>query len=355
MRNSIRNAILFIVILAVLCLSGCGKASEYEQAMAALESGDYAVAVEAFEALGNYEDSREQAAEARLLAEKQADYENALSLSASGSCDEAAELFLSLGDYLDSARLAAECRQQALEASYAEAVSLFNAGDHEKAKSLFLLNPEYKNSGLYLKAIDLADCKAGDRVSFGSYPQDRSGSPAPIQWQILRAEEGRLLLLSELGLDSMRFHKDLYPFWADSELRQWLNGSFLTSAFTGDEQQLIQVSAIETPGYYSELGLYMGGPDTEDKVFLLSKEELREYLPEDADRLCLPSEYALSAGAGTDEDGHCFWWTRSPGNHHGKICVINPNGYLDPDGRVLYTYICLRPAVWVNIRNLTLE
>ncbi len=392
MKNSIRTVVLLIVVSAVLCLSGCGKPSRYEQAAAALANGDYAASAEAFEALGEYKDSQAQAAEARLLAAKQSDYEKAVLLAGSGSYDEAAELFLSLGDYLDSAQLAlsaeysaaaalaeaarwesaaerfeklgnyrdsseqaAECRREAMEANYTEAVKLFDLGDYAQAESLFLLAPEHDDAGLYLKAIALSSCEVGDTVSFGNYTQDADGAASsPIDWVVLSNEDGRLLLLSEQGLDSMRFHQSLYPFWADSEMRQWLNHSFFPAAFSEDEQRLIESSLITTPGYMSNLGLYMGGPDAEDRVFLLSKEELSEYLPEESGRTCQPSPYALSAGATADEGGSCAWWTRSPGNHHGKICIVDADGDLNPDGQVSRSYVCVRPAIWVDIHNLSL-
>ena len=256
----------------------------------------------------------------------------------------------------DNAEQASENQAETEQANYSNAVKLFDSGDYEQAEALFMLNPEYEDSALYLKAIALSACNVGDTVSFGSYPQAADdSSPSPVEWMVLNKEDGKLLLLSINALDCLRFHSSLYPFWADSEMRQWLNNSFLNAAFTADEQRLIQVSALTTPGYSSNLGLYMGGPDTEDRVFLLSKEEVAEYFPEESDRVCLPSAYALSAGARTDENGCCFWWTRSPGNHHGKISAVRSDGRLNPDGQVSRSDICVRPAIWVDIHNLTLE
>jgi len=356
MKNLTRTAVLLIAALSLLCLSGCGRASRYEQAVTALESGDYESSAEYFEALGDYKDSPAQAESARQLAAKQTDYEKALDLVNGGAYDEAAELFAALDGYLDSAELASQCRRDAAQANYESAVKQYRAGDYARAEALFMSDPEYRDAGLYLTAIMLADCEVGDTVSFGNYIQDKDAeTPAPIDWVVLSREEDRVLLLSEQGLDCLRFHDRLYPFWANSEMRQWLNGTFLAAAFTEGEQRLIDLSANTTRGYSSSLGVYRGGPDTEDAVFLLSKEELYEYLPEKADRICTPTPYALSAGAQTDDNGACPWWTRSPGDHYGQVCAVNADGVLDAYCRVYRTEVCVRPAIWVNFHKLTLE
>ena len=385
MKKTIRKAVILIAVLCILCLSGCGRAERYAQAVSALEAGSYAAAAESFEALGDYKDSAARAESARQLAAKQSDYEKALALAEDGEYDEAARLFEALSDYENSAELSLDCRYKAAEAlaeagqwslaaesfealtdyadsaeraevcraeavkaAYENAVALFEAGEYEQAETLFASVPDYGEAELYLKAVGIALCEVGDTVSFGSYIQE-GDAPSPIVWQVLAAEEGRFLLLSRDGLECMRFHKALYPFWANSEMRRWLEDSFLPAAFTEDEQRLIELSANSTPGYFSNLGLYMGGPDTEDRVFLLSKEELAQYLPEEGDGLCKPTAFALAAGAQTDDEGNCPWWTRSPGDHHGQICVVQADGGQNAYYSVGWDNICIRPAVWVNI------
>ena len=88
----------------------------------------YEDAAESFEALGDYEDCPERAAECRAWLEKRresllrADYENASGLLAQGRYAEARELFLALGDYEDSS-------EQAKEAVYRKALALYQFVD----------------------------------------------------------------------------------------------------------------------------------------------------------------------------------------------------------------------------------
>ena len=84
------------------------------------------------------------------------------------------------------------------------------------------------------------------------------------------------------SLTAKRYHNgDSYPTWADSDIREWLNGQFLRSAFTEREQAVILRADISTPDYEG----IEGGPDTRDRVFLLSRTEAAAYFAGSADRL----------------------------------------------------------------------
>ena len=58
------------------------------------------------------------------------DYKEATSLYESGNYEEAKAMFVELGDYEDSATMVKAC-------DYAQAVKLYNSGDYESAISIF--------------------------------------------------------------------------------------------------------------------------------------------------------------------------------------------------------------------------
>lgn len=66
--------------------------------------------------------------------------------------------------------------------------------------------------------------------------------------------------------------RDEYITWENCTLRAWLNDEFLATAFTEEEQRMIQTSIVsneDNPKFNTE-----GGSETEDKIFLLSIEEV---------------------------------------------------------------------------------
>ena len=134
---------------------------------------------------------------------------------------------------------------------------------------------------------------AGDTVVFGSFEQDGDlGNGAePIQWLVLDtrgegdAAGAGVLLISQYELSYRKVHDQDGPAtWETSSLRAWLNGEFLSTAFTEREREFVARTHVSTPGNYDDkYGLgekkpnNTGGNDTEDDVFLLSYEEAEQY------------------------------------------------------------------------------
>lgn len=83
----------------------------YEKAASLYDSGEYAQALEMFEALGDYEDSADKV--------KACSYQVALELTKAENYQEALDMFLSLGDYEDCAEQSFFCSCNLAEA-YAE-------------------------------------------------------------------------------------------------------------------------------------------------------------------------------------------------------------------------------------------
>ncbi len=201
--------------------------------------------------------------------------------------------------------------------------------------------------------------KQGDIIKIGSYEQDNdlSNGKEPIEWIVLSNNGSELFVLSKYGLDYKPmndYHGDLS--WESCSLRTWLNNDFYNTAFTDKEKDLIKTTLLknnDNPEYGTN-----GGNDTNDKIFLLSIDEiidpaygLSEYDPDDDDYtvdLCCPSDYALDRGCFSSElhkieypndlypkvEGKptCTWWLRSPGKFTSWFGIVDEYGYVCMDG-----------------------
>jgi len=141
--------------------------------------------------------------------------------------------------------------------------------------------------------------KFGDIIIFGNY-----------EWFVINQEDGKTTLLckdivEERPFDSKEddFGFDSYTTWDKSELRKWLNWEFYNK-FSLDEQVMICNTKLDN----SENSEYQEkhGEPTEDKVFLLTAEDVRKLsLFEDKFEI---------------EDS---WWLRTPGTRNESVsCVM---------------------------------
>ena len=82
-----------------------------------------------------------------------------------------------------------------------------------------------------------------DNLEAGAYVQLGVWEGESLLWQAVeRQEDGSWLLLAAEAVDSRPFDRDGdlgSSRWSDSDLRAWLNGDFLTSAFDQSEQEML--------------------------------------------------------------------------------------------------------------------
>lgn len=192
----------------------------------------------------------------------------------------------------------------------------------------------------------------GNIVYFGSYEQDnntRNGLES-IAWRVLWRDKDFALVISEYGLDCMPFHHDYRAItWARSDLRVWLNYEFLPYAFTADEQKLIATGATSAdynPKYKTDPGY-----ETDDKLFVLSINEALALFPEERDRRCYPTDYAVARGCKVNKEfGTCWWWCRTPGCDNFYVTDVRPVGEINYVGSDADRgYLCVRPAMWISL------
>jgi hypothetical protein len=221
----------------------------------------------------------------------------------------------------------------------------------------------------------------GERVEFGTW-RDK-----PITWQVLAIEDGRALLISE-DILTVRQYDDLgasssdeidwetaSTTWAESDIRAWLNDEFLDATFTGEEQEAIDLAPISNPDN-SDYGTE-GGPDTEDKVFLLSIDEANRYFSDKSDRIANLTvteediQYSLRISKdywGYDQEELTtyeselrsdylaqskayWWWLRSPGDYGLHAAGVYSDGGVGVAGSNVYHGVGVRPALWLNLKS----
>ena len=311
------------IVIAVLFVTIINPMIKYNRAVSLMSEGEFEKAIAAFEAIDSYKDSNEKITECK--------YELAVAMIDKGNFVNAYNYLVALKGYKDSAEMA----------SYAY---------------------------LQIELAGLRTAIVGDIVNFGSYWKGSSEAEGktPIEWIVLDKEGDKLLLISKYGLDFQQYDPNTEGgpvTWAGCFLRGWLNATFMSIAFSEEEQERIVTSTINNPDN-PQFEDAEGGPDTTDKLFLLSFEEARKYFSTNDARKCMPTVYADEKGkelsewykAGEPVD----WWLRSPGFYyrfeHDSACAGYVSGF---DGEVVGDerwYIgcnvdeslTVRPAMWIN-------
>ncbi len=204
----------------------------------------------------------------------------------------------------------------------------------------------------------------------------------PIRWRILTEENGRALLLCEMLIDSQAYQNTYVSSkgvhhatddagnilvdangnqvyadnYAYSTIRSWLNETFINTAFSEMQQNLIATVTVDNSASttYSSSNLY-ACDNTEDKVFLLSYQDVYNSaygFTHNTERKKQTTDYAQCQGAQTSTSssyaGNGNWWLRSPHHQYSGGAGVVLNGCADYYGvNVTYSGVC--PAIWIPL------
>jgi len=196
----------------------------------------------------------------------------------------------------------------------------------------------------------------GDIITFGEY-----------QWRVLDIKDGKALIITEGVIECRPYHETYMSVtWLDCDLREYLNGEFYNKFSNTDKARIIETNIInQNNQWYST----PGGITTNDKIFLLSLEEVVLYFGDSGDLANRPTEawyiddsYNASRIASTVQtlswNGNvrwnagevCWWWLRSPGNYDIHAACVGSDGCIYVTGsNATNSYGCLRPALWLNL------
>lgn len=245
-------------------------------------------------------------------------YQKAADLAESGKVVEAYELFADLGNYKDSS---------------------------ERADALFET----------YKAEKITSATPGDTVYFGTYEQDGNAKNGKeeLAWEVLDKEGDKLLLCSKYGIDYQKYSEEKEETtWETSNMRQWLNSTFLEESFS--EEEAAHISTTTLPAESNSLYETPTGDETEDKIFLLSISEAEKYFPTTEKRLASPTEYAVEQGVYESNKLYsgihsCCWLLRTPGSDNTQVAYVNYDGAIHNSGASVNTRgATFRPVMWVE-------
>ena len=183
---------------------------------------------------------------------------------------------------------------------------------------------------------------------FGHYPATANGKALPVEWDILKKEDHKALLISKYVLETRRFDASSCN-WELSEIRNWLNTVFLNKAFTNQEKAAMLDTVLEDVG-------------TTDKVFLLSEDDVLDYFDSEEARVRVPFPNAYSRVHGgaliAAFRKDPIVWLRTPCNYDcpdGRhIRIVYENGRII-HSNVRHNHGGVCPAIWVNSDALALK
>ena len=193
----------------------------------------------------------------------------------------------------------------------------------------------------------------GNIVTFGAYEQDNRAvnGKEDIKWIVLANEGSKSLLISLNSLDVQPYNTDDEAVtWENCTLRSWLNDTFLNEAFSPEEQKAILTTNVDNSENQGDSRLGVTGNNTEDKVYLLSYAEAKDYFDSDSERTCKPTSYAKTRTnlVYTDANGNRSWWLRSPSSLT-SATFVNYDGSLISVGKVNFKVPAVRPALWIDL------
>ena len=318
--------------------------NKYKAAVSLYEEGKYHDAILAFTEIEDYRDSKKQIEKCReaLIEEN---YQAAINAISEGKYDKAIGVFKALGDYKQSQSYIEQCEEAIKEEKYNNAVKLFNDGEYKQALVLLETITDYKDSKEIiskcrdkLEKTKTSSLKVGDTLNFGSYFQDADYSSrikSPVKWVVIEKEDNKVLLLSEKALDCVQFSENNQDTWENSDIRNWLNSTFVDSCFSSRESKQLITN---------------NGEDTDDKVFLLSETDYKNYLVDKNLQSCHATQYAHKKGARTTGVDKTQWWLSTQGTKENCIKYVNFDGSIDTEGALpLVENIGVRPAIWIDI------
>lgn len=186
-----------------------------------------------------------------------------------------------------------------------------------------------------------------------------------IRWRVLQNDGNTLFVIADKGLDYERFHDSTDSIaWKTCTLRNWLNTDFYSMAFNSDEQKAIEEKTLTN--YMNDGSKY----DTNDKVFLLSGEEVSDPTYgfcktsslNSHSRSMKLSDYAHARGGFTSTDGgftgNSIWWLRSTNHSIGNtdyVSKVDVHGNVATYGvsfdSINYSYNSCVPALHINLTS----
>lgn len=247
---------------------------------------------------------------------------------------------------------------------YREAVAYINCGKVDKAREMFFRLGDYKDSKNYVEE-SLKNLEKGDIFLFGEYEQDgnQENGAEPIEWIVIGRTNTKALLLSKYCIENLPYNnKYEKTTWEKSDIRKWLNGTFIKTAFSEKQAEKYLACVINKTQNNSKYNT-SSGRETKDKVFLLSETEFNMYLDTEQKK-AKGSKRIIDKGY--TKNGYCLYWLRTAGVSQYNAMNISIDGEINNMGYAVNHSISqqhpdkedeimrlgslgVRPAIWINL------
>lgn len=200
--------------------------------------------------------------------------------------------------------------------------------------------------------------EVGEKILFGDY-----------EWNVLDIQGDRTLLITEYIIEQ-RSYNDVYKetTWADCSIRRYLNGEFYDRFTENDKLRICSVINKNPANPWYKTG---GGADTQDRIFLLSMEEIVcRYFGDSSQQLYHPKKNQRYWFERKDQNNSrriarlenkkeqaWWWWTRTPGRVGVKAVYIHGDGNIGIQGNNILKGnvadgMCtggVGPALWLKL------
>lgn len=228
---------------------------------------------------------------------------------------------------------------------YKSAINDIEKDNLEDAYTALMELDDYKDSKEQLYKLSNSHpeiLQVGDSIFFGKYYQKNSIEKDRIEWTILEKDNDKALVLSKYCLDSQPFSNIVTDDnWEKSSLRKWLNGDFYDCAFSEENEKNSVILSIESEAL-------------NDKIFLLSEDEVYRYLPIESDRVGYVTSYATTKGVQLKENRSCWWWLRDSDGTSLHAKVVSFDGKISENGLfVTDNDNAVRPAMWIDLKSIS--
>lgn len=196
----------------------------------------------------------------------------------------------------------------------------------------------------------------------------------PLLWRVLDQSDGKALLMCRSIIDAQNYgayfsdrtvdgkiiHANNYKY---SAIREWLNGDFFQTAFSGYNKNLVSATEVDnSAATTSSESNEHACENTSDKVFLLSFQDILNSsfgfssvnYDKDGVRSLQTTSYALCQGAfaetESDNAGKGLWWLRSPDSYTDNYAQsVDSEGVAVDNWRVDDTFIGVVPAFYIDL------
>ena len=366
-KNRITILTVSAILICIICLSiiipSVVTKSKYNRALEFYEKGDYEEAISLFEELGDYKDSDEYFTKSL----------NAL-ISDNGFYTYRDSLYF--GMYPQNL-VEDSSTNTSLNTLVTKPTSTsFNGWasyeyyiNGSKSNYMWYIDVDYNNDTY--RGVYFTSYRPYNTTSNGTGYQDDNGYYTntiywfrydPIKWLILSEEKGKKLIIADLILDSQDYNpSDSSSQYSHnggtgytnnyelSNIRKWLNDNFYNTAFNDSQKEMILTTSVDnsvsSTGYSSN---DYACNDTNDKIFLLSYEEVMSLFTSPEKRKAQGSDYAKCQGLYV-YNSYSYWWLRSPYNYYSiNARDVGYGGSIHSDDYVINTYRGIRPACWIE-------